>query len=72
MSNLLAIQDDLLKASGEELIRTDLLHMTTKEQNIHKEYLPDSYVLIRYRTGLPPTLLEGSHDSYPVIHSSTS
>ena len=53
MSDLLAI----LKASAEELLRTDLLHMTTKEQNIHKEYLLDSYVLIHYRTGLPPTRL---------------
>ena len=57
MSNLLAIQDNLLKASAEELLRTDLLHMTTKEQNMHKEYLPDSYVLVHYRTGLPPTPL---------------
>ena len=53
MSDLLAI----LKASAEELLRTDLLHMTTKEQNIHKEYLPDFYVLVHYRTGLPPTRL---------------
>ena len=52
---LLAIQDNLPKASAEELLRTDLLHMTTKEQNIHKKYLPDSYVLVDYRTGLPPT-----------------
>ena len=44
MSDLLAIQDNLLKASAEELLRTDVLHMTTKEQNIHKEYLPNSYV----------------------------
>ena len=57
MSDLLAIQDNLLKASAEEFLRTDLLHMTTKEQNIHKEYLPDSYVLVHYRTGLPPTRL---------------
>ena len=57
MSDLLAIQDDLLKASAEELLRTDLLHMTTKDQNIQKEYLPDSYVLVHYRTGLPPTRL---------------
>ena len=56
-SDLLAIQDNLLKASAEELLRTDLLHKTTKEQNIHKEYLPDSYVLAHYRTGLPPTHL---------------
>ena len=44
-SDLLAIQDNLLKASAEELLGTDLLYMTTKEQNIHKECLPDSYVL---------------------------
>ena len=56
-SDLLAIQDNLLKASAEELLRTDLLHITTKEQNIHKEYLPDSYVTVYYRTGLPPTRL---------------
>ena len=57
MSDLLAIQDNLLKASAEELLRTDLLHKTTKEQNMHKEYLPNSYYLIHYRTGLPPTRL---------------
>ena len=57
MSDLLAVQDNLLEASAEELLRTNLLHMTTKEQNIHKEYLLDSYVLIHYRTGLPPTRL---------------
>ena len=58
MSDLLAIQDNLLKASAEELLRTDLLHMTTKKQNIHKEHLPNSYVLVHYRTGLPPTRLQ--------------
>ena len=42
MSNLLAIQDNLLKASADELLRTDLLHMTNEEQNMHKEYLPNS------------------------------
>ena len=57
MSDLLAIQNNLLKASAEELLRNDLLHMTTKEQNIHTEYLPDSYVLVHHRTGLPPTRL---------------
>ena len=65
MSDLLAIQDNLVKASAEESLRT------TKEQNIHKEHLPNSYVLIHYRTGLPPTRLhtnwkhelEGSHES---------
>ena len=40
-----------------ELLRTDLLHMTTKEQNMHKEYLPNSYDFVYYRTVLPPTCL---------------
>ena len=31
--------------------------MTTKEQKMNKEYLPNSYVLVHYRTGLPPTRL---------------
>ena len=57
MSDLPAIQDNLPKASAEELLRTDLLHKTTKEQNMHKEYLLNSYVLVHYRTGLPPTRL---------------
>ena len=56
-SDLLRIQDNLLKASAKELLRTDLLHMTSKEQNTHKEYPVDSYVLVHYRTGLPPTRL---------------
>ena len=41
MSDLLAPQYNLLKASAEELLRTDLLRMTTKEQNMQKEYLPN-------------------------------
>ena len=57
MSNLLSIQDNLLKASAKESLRTDLLHLTTKEQNKHREYAIDSYVLVHYRTGSPPTRL---------------
>ena len=60
MSDLLSIQDNLLKASAKELLRTDLLHLTTKEQNKHTEYAIDSYVLVHYRTGLPPTRLHTS------------
>ena len=48
MSNMLQIQDTLLKASAKELLRTDLLHMTSKEHNSHKEYPTDSYVLVHY------------------------
>ena len=56
-SDLLLMQDNLLKASAAELLRTDLLHMTSKEQNTHKEFPTDSFVLVHYRTGLPPTRL---------------
>ena len=56
--NSINLHEPLLKASAKELLRTDLLHMTAKEQNIHKEYLPDSYVLVPYRTGLPPPNLD--------------
>ena len=37
MSNLLSIQDNLLKASAKELLRIDLPHFTTKEQNTHTQ-----------------------------------
>ena len=63
MSNLLSIQDNLLKASAKELLRTDLLHLTTEEPNKHTEYAIDSYVLVHYRTGLPPTRLHTSWKS---------
>ena len=70
MSNLLPIQDNLLKVSAKELLRTDLLHLTTKEQNKQTEYAIDSYVLVHYRTGSPPTRLQtswkGSKDEYPL------
>jgi hypothetical protein len=57
MSDLLKMQDNLLQASARELLRTDQLHLTSKEQNIHTEYPVNSYVLVHYRTGLPPTRL---------------
>ena len=41
MTELLSIQDNLLKASAKELLRTDLLHMTMSEQNKQTEYEPD-------------------------------
>ena len=56
----LAIQDYLLKAAAKESLRNELLHLTSKEQNIYKEYLPNSYVLVHYRAGLTPTRLHTS------------
>ena len=83
MNDLLAIQDNLLKASAEELLRTDLLHTTTQGQNLHKKYLPNSYVLLHDRTGLPPTrlhtnwedplgVIKGSNSRYTILDLITS
>ena len=54
-SRLLNMQTNLLNASAKELLRTDLLHQTSTEQFQHKEFLVDSYVLVHYRTGAPPS-----------------
>ena len=51
MSKLLSMQDNLLKASAAELLRTDTLRLTTKELYEHTVYLPDTHVLVHYRTG---------------------
>jgi hypothetical protein len=53
--NILQIQDSLLKASAKELLRTDLLQMTSKEQDL-TEFEPNSYVLVHYRSRAPPRL----------------
>jgi transposase InsO family protein len=57
MSKLLSVQDNLIKASAKELLRTDLLHQTAAQTLNYTEHLPDSYVLVHYRTGAPPTRL---------------
>jgi hypothetical protein len=53
---MLQIQDSLLKASAKELPRTDLPHMTSKEQD-PTESEPNFYVLVHYRSGAPPSRL---------------
>ena len=57
MSKLLSMEDNLLEASAVELLRTDTLRLTTKELHKHTFFLPDTYVLVHYRTGSPPTRL---------------
>ena len=57
MSKLRSMQDNLLKASAPELLRTDTLGLTTKELHEHTVYVPDTHVLVHYRTGSPPTRL---------------
>ena len=57
MSDLLSIQSNLLKVAAKELLRTDQLHLQQKDKLERREFLPNSYVLVHYRTGLPPTRL---------------
>jgi Chromo (CHRromatin Organisation MOdifier) domain len=57
MSDMLQMQDSLLKASAKELLRTDLLHQTQSQMSQHTEYPINSYVLVHYRTGSPPSRL---------------
>ena len=57
MSILLITQDGLLKASAKELLRTDLLHQSQSQIFQHVEYPKDSYVLVHYRDGSPPSRL---------------
>ena len=52
MSDMLTIQVSLLKASGKELRRTDLLNLTGKEQFKHTDFEPNSFVLVQYQVGL--------------------
>jgi hypothetical protein len=56
MSDILQIQDSLLKASAKELLRTDFLHMTSKEQDL-TEFEPNANVLVLYRLGAAPSRL---------------
>ena len=44
------MQKNLLEKSAAELLRTDLLHVSTKEFNTHKDYPPGSFVFVHYRT----------------------
>ena len=60
MSKMLQMQDSLLKASTAELLRTDLLHVSATQQRTHTEFPIDSYVLVHYRKGSPPTRLHTS------------
>jgi hypothetical protein len=53
---MLTMQDSLLRASAKELLRTELLPLSSMEQAKHTEYEPNSYVLVHY-TGAPPTRL---------------
>jgi hypothetical protein len=42
---------------AKELLRIDLLHQTQSQIAQHVEYPPNSYVLVHYRDGSPPSRL---------------
>ena len=46
MSQMLKMQDGLIKASAKELLRTDLLHVSAKQLQTPKEFPIGSYVLV--------------------------
>ena len=60
MSQMLKMQDSLLKASAAKFLRTDLLLVSTKQQRTYTEFPINSYVLVHYRSGSPPTRLHTS------------
>ena len=70
---MIHMQDSLLKASAKELLRTDLLHISDKQQQTPKEYPIGSYVLVHYRSGSPPSRLHTSwRGPLRVVSSSAS
>jgi transposase InsO family protein len=57
MSKLLHLQDEIMTTAREVLKNTDELHMASFPNKKPTEYLPDSYVLVKCRTGSTPTRL---------------
>jgi hypothetical protein len=53
MSDFLKMQDSLLKVSAKELLRTNSNSVSDRSV----EYPPNSYVLVHYRDGSPPSRL---------------
>ena len=60
MSKMIHMQDNLLKASAKELLRTDLLHISDKQTQTPKEYTIGSNVLVHYNPVSPPSRLHTS------------
>ena len=57
VSKMLHLQDEIMERAREVLKNTDDLHMASFPNRKPTEYLPDSYVLVRHRSGAPPTRL---------------
>ena len=60
-SKLLLLQDNITKLAKKSLQDSDDIRLGSYKDNSKKtEYLPDSYVLVKHRTGAPPTRLHTS------------
>ena len=59
-SKMLKFQDEVMEKAREIFKRTDDLHMASFPNKKPTEFLPGSYVLVKYRTGAPPTRLHTS------------
>ena len=57
-SKMLLLQDNIMK-SAEKLLRlSDVIRLGSYKDNVQKtEFAPDSFVLVKHRTGAPPTRL---------------
>jgi transposase InsO family protein len=57
ISNMLAFQDRIMAQARTVLMETDKLHMAKLQGKSITTYSPDSFVLVRYRKGAPPSRL---------------
>ena len=55
MSQMLQFQDEVMTKARNILKKTDDLHMATFPKVKPTEFLPGSYVVVKYRSGNPPT-----------------
>jgi hypothetical protein len=57
MSRMLALQDEIVNKARTVLIETDQMHMAKLQGKPITVYPPNSFVLVRYRKGAPPSRL---------------
>jgi hypothetical protein len=54
-SKMLQLQDEIMKKAREVLTKSDDIHMASFPNKKPTEFLPDSFVLVKYRKGSAPT-----------------
>ena len=57
MKKLLNVQDSVLIVAKSNLIATDNSHLSSNTTSLIREFPVDSFVLVHYRSGKPPTRL---------------